>query len=197
MENKSKEESLLLDHNYDGIQEFDYPLPTWWVITFWGGIIFAVIYFCLTLVGGITPLQQEYAISLKEQRAIQAAYLEKLENFDESKFNTYFKDENMIHYGNEVFINNCMSCHNINGAGDIGPNLSDNSWLYAEGTPETIYTFILSGNPSGGMPSWADKLSEDDLYSLTGYIMTLQGVEHTIPVKEAQGDEFPVWSLEE
>ncbi len=39
-----KEKDILLDHNYDGIQELDNKLPPWWVYGFYATIIFAVVY---------------------------------------------------------------------------------------------------------------------------------------------------------
>jgi cbb3-type cytochrome c oxidase subunit III len=38
------EPDQLLDHNYDGIQEFDNPMPRWWVYLFWATIVFSVLY---------------------------------------------------------------------------------------------------------------------------------------------------------
>jgi hypothetical protein len=54
------EENLLMDHNYDGIEEFDYPLPSWWVWTFIGGGFFAVFYIFFYNFAGAPSLKEEY-----------------------------------------------------------------------------------------------------------------------------------------
>ena len=45
MADKAKPEmDRLIEHSYDGIQEYDNPMPRWWVYSFWGTIIFSVLY---------------------------------------------------------------------------------------------------------------------------------------------------------
>ena len=39
------EEQILTGHSYDGIQEYDNPLPGWWRFLFWASIIFAPLYY--------------------------------------------------------------------------------------------------------------------------------------------------------
>ena len=44
-ENLTEEDKgLLLDHDYDGIQEFDYPLPNWWKLSFVLTVLFGIPY---------------------------------------------------------------------------------------------------------------------------------------------------------
>ena len=38
------DQDQLLQHSYDGIQEFDNPMPRWWVYLFWATIVFSVLY---------------------------------------------------------------------------------------------------------------------------------------------------------
>ena len=42
--NNDSQDPLLLDHNYDGIQELDNNLPRWWVWLFYITIIFSAVY---------------------------------------------------------------------------------------------------------------------------------------------------------
>ena len=41
----------LLDHDYDGIQEYDNPLPCWLDVLFWATIVFAVLYLLYSPLG--------------------------------------------------------------------------------------------------------------------------------------------------
>jgi len=38
------ENDLVFKHEYDGIKEYDNPMPRWWLATFWVTIIFSVLY---------------------------------------------------------------------------------------------------------------------------------------------------------
>ena len=40
----SRETDEVLDHDYDGIQEYNNPLPGWWLWTFYLSIAFALVY---------------------------------------------------------------------------------------------------------------------------------------------------------
>lgn len=187
---KDEEKSLLLDHDYDGIQELDHPLPMWWKWTFYLCIVFAVGYFTYYIVLDGPDLKQAYTNDAQGLKEIRKKYLQTLINFKNDEYQKIFHSKDLISYGREVFEVNCQSCHNKNAAGDIGPNLTDEYWLYAEGTPDTIFPFIITGMPAAGMPAWGEYLSEDQIYSLTAYIMSIQG-SNPKNAKEAEGDHYP------
>ena len=187
-----EEKQVLMDHEYDGIQEFDFALPRWWLATFWGGIIFAIIYIVYYIFLNGPSLQHEYYVDKAQVDKVRKEYMKALQKFDPEKLATFSSGEHARLYGQTIFAENCQACHNKNGAGDIGPNLTDKNWLYTEGTSQGLFQFIIEGNPTGGMPAWGIILSKDDLYAVTAYINSLKGMKHIDPPpKEPEGEEYP------
>ena len=74
--------------------------------------------------------------------------------------------------GAKLFSNSCAVCHGEFGQGEIGPNLSDRFWIYGSGKKE-IYSVISNGTENG-MPNNYWRLTEDEINSLTLYVMTLK-----------------------
>ena len=69
----SVQKDQLREHDYDGIQEFDNPLPGWWLWLFWGTIIFSVIYVPYYHLFGLGPLTGEaYLLEMEEAAQLQA-----------------------------------------------------------------------------------------------------------------------------
>lgn len=191
------EKKLLLDHDYDGIQEFDYPLPFWWLCTFWGAIIFGIGYFYYYQIAKGPTLRDEYKEELTYHKKIRDGYLETLAEFDVDRFNSVANLPDMVNFGKQIYNVNCIGCHAVNGAGEIGPNLSDKYWLYADGTGETIFPFLIEGNPAGGMPAWGEYLEEDELYAVTAYVVSLKGFKHEGKFKAPQGEPVEEEAVEE
>ena len=63
----------ILDHNYDGIQEMDNPLPSWWTLLFYATIIFAAIYYYVYEFGGAKSIDEEFQAEMKKIEEIQSA----------------------------------------------------------------------------------------------------------------------------
>jgi cytochrome c oxidase cbb3-type subunit 3 len=65
---------------------------------------------------------------------------------------------------------NCSGCH-FHGAGGIGPALMDDMWIYG-GSIDQIFASIYQGRPNG-MPSWAHKLPENEMWEIAAYVRSL------------------------
>jgi len=180
----------VLDHNYDGIEELDNPLPGWWLATFYMTIAFGAVYFYYHNISGGSQRAQvayqqevaayELARFTKEQSEIQA--------LDPDKLNAQIKDASLIQSGAKHFAERCSSCHAADGGGGIGPNLTDAFWLNGDGTPLAIHGVIDKGIPEKGMPPWGSILSDQELVETVAFVTSLQGTPAANP-KAAQGKE--------
>lgn len=184
---EENEKHLLLDHNYDGIQELNHPLPSWWSATFYGGILFAIGYFAYYQFMGGPSLRDEFKKDYAVVVAAQEEYKKKEGMFNPEVYATFNNAEG-IKKGEEVFTNNCVACHLEKGKGDIGPNLTDEYWLWAKGTPETTYPVVFNGVVDNGMPNWSEVLSKEEIYQVVAYVQTLH-LTHQPGGKAPQGNK--------
>lgn len=180
------EKEILIDHAYDGIQELNNPLPSWWSATFWGGIIFAFFYTVYFMLGAPT-LRDEFAKEHVINLSLQDEFNKKNGMFDEVKFQAIFKDDGVAK-GKLVYETNCAACHKEDGIGDIGPNLTDEYWLWAKGTAATIYPVVFNGVPDNGMPTWSGTLTSDEMYQVVSYVQSLHNTNRA-GGKAPQGDK--------
>lgn len=179
----------VLSHNYDGIQEYDNPLPNWWLVTFLGAIIFGFIYWVHYQFGGGLTLVQELELKQSERAkmlaALEASRPVKVLNEDELK--ELFSSE-FIKTGEAVFIAKCAACHAADGGGLVGPNLTDQFWLHGKGTRQDIVQILKTGVIEKGMPAWEAALTKNELLAAAGFVFSLQGQKPLKP-KEPQGLE--------
>jgi cytochrome c oxidase cbb3-type subunit 2 len=101
--------------------------------------------------------------------------------------NPFAGDPKAIAAGENIFAKNCAVCHGENAKGDIGPDLTDNVFLYAEGdVPDDDYFEIINNGTTpgmieegrtakGGMIPFKDTLSKDEIWSVVAYIRSIQG----------------------
>lgn len=181
---KEDEKHLLLDHSYDDIQELNHPLPSWWN-TIWAiSIVYAIGYFVYYQFMSGPTLKEEF---IKDFKIVQAKQLEykKLESAFNQEYYAKVIADGGVNKGKEVYELNCMPCHAENGAGDVGPNLTDDHWLLAQGTPETVYGVVFNGSEANGMPIWSEMISKDEIYQAVAYVMTFRNT--FVKGKEPQG----------
>jgi cytochrome c oxidase cbb3-type subunit III len=171
-----KEESIELDHNYDGIKELDNHLPPWWKWLFYGTISWAIVYLIVYHVMTYLPLslqeyQNEVAVAKESQLKFKAS--QPVTTIDEAKLE-YANDAVTIERGKTIFNGNCGSCHKNDGGGNIGPNLTDEYWLHGGGI-KNIFSTIKIGVPDKGMISWAPVLKPEEIRDVAFYVMSLKG----------------------
>ena len=113
----AQDNDTLLDHNYDGIQEYDNPLPNWWLLTFAGTVIFAFIYVFHYQLGGGPNLSQELKEDMSELQAVVAAKGPVKGGLTNDDLAKAFADSQNVSAGKEVFAGKCASCHGEQGQG--------------------------------------------------------------------------------
>ncbi len=145
-------------HSWDGIEEYNNPLPRWWVWVFYAtivwGIGYTIAYPAWPLVTAATPgllgasTRADVAAEIAAVDAANAAIKEKLIAAD---LNAIGADPELAAYaeraGAAVFRTNCAQCHGSGAAGVEGkgyPNLLDDDWLWG-GTMEDIHLTITHG----------------------------------------------------
>ncbi len=178
---KENQDPELLDHDYDGIQEYDNPLPNWWLMTFFGTIIFAFIYYVHYTFGGGPNLREELEVAMKDLPKAS----EKV--FSDEELKGKMDNPEIIAKGKAVFAGKCAACHGAEGQGIIGPNLTDNFWLHGGHRADIVKT-ITKGVTEKGMPSWEGMISDDEIIQVAGFVYSLKGTHPANP-KAPQGEE--------
>lgn len=67
---------------------------------------------------------------------------------------------------------NCAGCHAANGAGGLGPTLSEQSRFRFGSEPAHLYLVISHGGPTG-MPAWGSVLPHNVIWDLVSYIESI------------------------
>ncbi len=178
-------EERLLDHEYDGIKEYDNPMPRWWLATFWVTIIFSILYLLNVPVVGIGKGRlADYEADMAEAAAF-AAKNNPLANVSAEQLVSASTDPAQKALGASTFAAMCSSCHLADGGGQIGPNLTDKYWLHGN-RPLEIFKSVTDGIAAKGMPPWGKILKPAQVIAVVGYVQSLQGTTPKTP-KPPQG----------
>ena len=186
-------EAKILDHNYDGIREYDNPMPFWWSALFWGSFIFSVPYYIYYHVGVGPTLNDNLEAEVGEFVEAQAAALGDLKPDAKTILSLVQNDPKLKTGASVMFRSNCATCHGPEGGGRTGPNLSDDSYINVK-QPEDFFKVIRDGVSGKGMPDWGKRFSEPQLVLLASYAASLRGT-NPAEAKEAQGTVLPQWSV--
>lgn len=80
-------------------------------------------------------------------------------------------DKSFINNGKATFEMYCVACHNSNGIGLLGPNLTDKKSIYGTDA-KSMFKIILKGTENG-MPEHNSKLTSNQLIELVVYLKSL------------------------
>ena len=175
----------LLDHEYDGIQEYDNRLPNWWLYTLYGAIVFGVGYWIVFHTFQTVPLPVE---RYEEEMQLAAeAQLERIEGQDLSNetFSVLLSVPKRVEAGKLVFTQFCVVCHLEQGQGSVGPNLTDAYWVHGA-SPLEIHKTVTDGVPEKGMAAWGSLLGPTKVQDVVTYVLTLK--DTNIPGKAPEGE---------
>lgn len=182
----------LLNHNYDGIQEYDNPLPGWWVWLFWLSIIFSAGYWMYYHIGVGPSLEDKYDRAVVAHVERQLAQLGDL-RADNETIIRFMNDEQYMRAMGGVFRAQCAQCHGADGGGLIGPNLADEFFKNVR-EPSDIFKVIRDGAANGNMPAFADRMREPQMILIAAYVASLRGTEPAAP-RAPEGVRIAPWPI--
>lgn len=180
------QQDVLTDHAYDGIQEYDNPMPGWWVWSFIITIVFAFPYWAWYHLADGHSLKDEYAAQIAEAEALAP----KLDESKEAMLG-YLEDQDVLMRGAKTFSSICAACHFKDGGGLVGPNMTDDYYLHVRDITDFL-TVIRNGVPEKGMASYEGTLRQQQIVQVAAYMASLRGTTPENP-KEPQGEIIPPW----
>lgn len=200
-------------HAWDGdLQEFNNPLPSWWLWSFYATVVFAAIYWVMypawpvgtSYTKGIatTTFQDKAGNEVTTGWNTRAEFIRDMQSGDEAlKQAEYLKRVDAASYeeiasdpdmtaftqslAKVLFADNCAACHGVGGTPAlIGkyPNLRDDAWLWG-GSVDQIHQTITQGR-NGYMPPFREVLSGEQVDQLANYVLSLSG--HAVDTAKAQ-----------
>lgn len=166
-------EQVTTGHSYDGIEEYDNPLPGWWFQMFVLTIVFAVIYLiAYPGMGNFKGILGWTSTGVWEQEVAdaEAKYAKIYQQYAATPIEELSKNSDAKQIGQRLFANNCAVCHGSDAGGAKGfPNLRDNDWLYG-GNPDQIKMSITNGRKAV-MPAWAKALDEQARSDVADFLL--------------------------
>lgn len=182
-------------HVYDGIEEFDNPLPGWWKWIFVATIAFCPPYW-IYFHGG-TPgrsATDQFAVALAENTRLQFDEIGELQPTEQTIVK-YMNDDSWLRVGRVVFQTNCVSCHGRDGEGKVGPNLTDEFYKNVTNIADIAH-IINNGAAAGAMPKWSNRLHPNEVVLVSAYVASLRGLNLTGP-RGQEGKNIPPWPAPE
>ncbi|QFS86799.1 MULTISPECIES: cytochrome-c oxidase, cbb3-type subunit III [unclassified Marinobacter] len=178
-----------MGHSFDGIEEYDNPLPKWWFYLFIATCVFALGYLALYpglgnfkgILGWTSANQWEAEVAKADAR-----YGEIYAQFGDTPIPELAQNEDAMKIGQRLYANNCSVCHGTAARGQVGfPNLTDDDWLWG-GEPEQIWHSIAKGR-QGNMPAKGvmPNMTSQQVDQVVNFVLSYSGRERDAEAAKA------------
>ncbi len=204
---ETKDDVGTTGHSWDGIEEYNNPLPRWWLWTFYATIVWGVIYTIAfpawPLISSATPglLGFSTRADVADDIAAAAEANSELETALASADLATLAPGDPLHSfannkGAAVFRTNCSQCHGSGAAGVQAagyPNLLDDAWLWGGTVDEITWTVrhgIRNDDPDtrwSEMPAYGMIFSEEEIDAVVQYVLSISNQQHSAPLA-AEGE---------
>lgn len=172
-------------HVWDGdLQEFNNPLPRWWMGLFILTLIFSIVYLILYpglgFWNGILGFSSDNMYKA-ESRAYEQRIGPLYAKYMQTPVPDLAKDPQAMATGQRMFLTYCSQCHGSDAGGSKGfPNLTvsgEKSWLYGN-QPETIVRTLTEGRQGMMPPMGAAVGGKQGVTEVANYVRSLSGLSH-------------------
>ena len=160
----SKETNRVLGHadESDGIEEYDNPLPDWWLGLLWFTVIWAIAY-------GV----HYHFIGNRSQEGRLASEMQAAEvrwPVEAAAAVSFAITPEAVAAGEAVYTQNCAMCHGAELEGGIGTPLNDTEWIHGHDS-EDVVRIITEGVPEKGMLTWGPILGPEKINQVAAYVL--------------------------
>ncbi|MEA5556248.1 cbb3-type cytochrome c oxidase N-terminal domain-containing protein [Nodularia spumigena] len=184
-------QAALMDHEYDGIREYDNPTPGWWHALFLLSVGFSIAYVAWYHVSPMSySIEEKWANQQVAEYARIFGEIGDLEG-DEATILRMMADQRMMAIAQGTFVGNCAACHSKDGGGINGVNLTDDHYKVVKTLPD-IFDVIANGAANGAMPPWKNLISQNERVILAAYVASLRSTSPARP-RGPEGDVIPPW----
>lgn len=162
-------EDPIREHVFDGIAEYNRRLPNWWLMTLYGSIVFAILYWMATQHFGRETNESRLAVEMQRIEAERIA--SSATALDDATLWKMSRNPVFVDAGRATFQSTCASCHNAALTGGIGPNLIDTVWIHG-GAPTEVLATVNNGVLAKGMPTWGPVLGGKKVSEVVAFILS-------------------------
>jgi cytochrome c oxidase cbb3-type subunit 3 len=179
----NRDEVVLREHSFDGIQEYDQRLPNWWLYTLFGAVGFSMLawLFFTTDHGAEADMMR----LTRQMDELDAKRFAAIKDLDDKNLWAMSRNQSFVAQGEKVFQSICYTCHGVNLQGGIGFRLGDNLWVHGT-KPMEIFGVVTKGVPGTGMQSWNAQLGPAKITQVVAFLLSKQDPNNMILIPRDQ-----------